>query len=285
MKPERGNVRTIHHTAIIHENVQLGKDIEIGPYVTISDPNVVIGDRVSIKSHVVIQGPTQIGEGTVIWPFASIGGEPQHLTEKGNGSQIVIGKNCQIREYVTVNLAIGKEAKVIIGDDCMLMAYSHVAHNCKLGKGVILTNGATLAGHVEVGEYAVLGGLSAFHQHTRVGAYAMVGGGSMVGSDIPPFCLGTGYPLRIIGLNMVGLRRKKFSLEQRRNITQAYRITLEEDLNWKEAHKKISEELEITPEISVWVEFCKNSKRGLSSSRKHLRKGSHYSQYNAVEVE
>lgn len=263
----------IHQSAIVHEGVKLGENVTVEAYAVINSPNVILGDNVTIKSHVVIEGDVTIGDGTTVWPFACIGTEPQHLIDQGDDTSIEIGKNCRIREYVTINLSIGKGSKVIVGDDCVLMAYSHVAHNCTLGKGVIMTNGSTIAGHVEIGNYAILGGLCAIHQYNRIGDYAMVGGGSMVGHDLPPFCLGIGYPLKVSGLNMVGLKRRKFTFEQRRQIIKAYRITFNENLAWTEAKKKIEQEIEMTDDIKKWIDFCDHSKRGLVTARQKTAKG------------
>lgn len=257
----------IHPTAIVHPKVQIGQDVEIGPYVVINSPHVILGDGVVLKSHVYLDGHVTIGKGTVIWPFASIGSQTQDLKYKGEVTYVEIGENCQIREYVTINSSCGEGTKVVIGNQCLIMAYCHVAHNCFVGNGVIMSNGATLAGHVTVGNHAILGGVCAVHQYTRIGDYAMVGGGSMVGQDLPPFCIGTGFPLRVVGLNVVGLKRHKFSFELRKQLIRAYRLTYQSNLPWDQAREQIVEELGLNESLNIWIHFCDQTVRGLSPVR------------------
>ncbi len=258
----------IHPTAIVHPEVKIGKDVTIEAYAVINSPHVVLGDHVIIKAHVYIDGRVRIGKGTTIWPFASIGTQTQDLKYKGEVTYVEIGENCQIREYVTINSSCGEQTKVLIGNDCLIMAYCHVAHNCEVGNGVIMSNGATLAGHVSVGDYAILGGVCAVHQFTRIGPYAMVGGGSMVGQDLPPFCIGTGFPLRVVGLNLVGLKRHQFSLELRKQLIKAYRITYQSGVSWETAKEQIQSEFELNESLLTWIEFCDKTVRGLSPIRK-----------------
>jgi UDP-N-acetylglucosamine acyltransferase len=260
-------MKKIHPTAIVHEGAKIGDHVEIGAYTVINSPNVVIEDNVVLKSHVYIDGHTRIGKNTIIWPFASVGSQTQDLKFKGEVTYVDIGENCQIREYVTINGSCGEGTKVIIGNQCLIMAYCHVAHNCEVGNGVIMSNGATLAGHVTVGNHAILGGVCAVHQYTRIGDYAMVGGGSMVGRDLPPFCIGSGFPLRVGGLNIIGLKRHKFSLELRKQLIRAYRLTYQSGLSWDQARETILEEIGTNESINNWIHFCDQTVRGLSPIR------------------
>lgn len=272
----------IHSTAIVHPGAKLGKDVIIEAYAVINSPNVIVDDNVTIKSHVYLDGHTKIGNGTTIWPFASIGTRTQDLKYRGEVTYVEIGEGCQIREYVTVNASCGEGSKVTVGNHCLIMAYCHVAHNCTIGNGVIMSNGATLAGHVAIGDHAVLGGVCAIHQYTRIGAFAMVGGGSMVGQDLPPFCIGTGFPLRVVGLNVIGLKRHKFSLELRKQLIRAYRLTYQLGFSWEQAKKQIYEEMAPNEHLDTWVSFCDQTSRGLSSIRR--KRGSKAPEPDLVEV-
>ena len=258
----------IHTSAIVHPDAKIGNNVIIEPYAVVNSPEVELGDNVVIKSHAYIEGNVHIGEGTIIYPFASIGTQTQNLKYAGEKTYVRIGKNCQIREYVTINSSCGNQSRVEVGDKALIMAYCHVAHNCRVGKGVIMANGATLAGYVEVGDYANLGGLCAIHQNTRIGEYAMIGGGSMIGSDVPPYTIGQGYPLVVVGLNWIGLKRHNFSLSERKSLTQAFKLTYEPGIKWSEARKNILEKVPPSSHIDFWVKFCDSSKRGIASYRK-----------------
>lgn len=256
-----------HERAVVHPEAKVGKNVTIGPYAVIDSPDVVLADNVTIKPHAYITGHTTIGENTTIWPFASIGAQTQDLKYQGEITYVKIGKNCSIRESVTINSSCGEGSVVEIGDQCLIMAYCHIAHNCLVGNRVVMSNGATLAGHVTIGDFAILGGLSAFHQHSRIGAYSMVGGGSMVGQDLPPFCIGQGYPLLVAGLNLVGLKRNHFSLQDRKVLAEVFRITFQSDLSWLEAKEKILDLSTESPHVATWVRFCESSDRGLAKYR------------------
>ncbi len=258
----------IHKTAIVHPEAKIGMNVVIEAYAVLNSPNIILGDNVVIKSHAYLDGHVRIGSGTTIWPFASVGSQTQDLKYKGEVTYVEIGENCQIREYVTVNSSCGEGTKVIIGNQCLIMAYCHVAHNCVIGNGVIMSNGATLAGHVTIGNHAILGGVCAVHQYTRIGDYAMVGGGSMVGQDLPPFCIGSGFPLKVVGLNVVGLKRHKFSLELRKQLIRAYRLTYQAGYSWDQIREQILEELGTSESLNTWVHFCDQTVRGLSPLRR-----------------
>ncbi len=253
----------IHPTAIIEDGAQIGQDVEIEPYVIIKK-NVVIHDKVVIKAHAYIEGHTTIGEGTVIWPSVSIGTQTQDLKFSGERTFVRIGKNCHIREFVTINSSTQKDSAVEIGDGCLLMAYCHIAHNSKIGNHVVMSNCATLAGHVTIGDYAIIGGFAPIHQNVRIGDYAMIGGMSRVGHDIPPFTIGGGIPFKVGGINIVGLKRKGFSLEVRSALSRAFKILYRSDLKLSDALEEIQKNCKPIPEIESWLEFCNNpSSRGI----------------------
>ncbi len=253
---------TIHPLAIIEEGAKIGSGVTIEPFAVIKS-TVSIGDNVTIKSHAYIDGHTTIGEGTTIWPFASIGTQCQDLKFKGETTYVSIGKHCQIRECVTINSSTQEGTSVIVGDHCLIMAYCHVAHNCHLGHHVIMSNSATLAGHVEVGDYAIIGGLTPVHQFSRIGSHSMVGGMSRVTHDVPPFTIGGGIPYRLGGLNLIGLKRRGITLETRQYLSRAFKIVYRSGLPLEKALDKVEKELSHVPEVKTWLEFCKNSKRGL----------------------
>ncbi|MEW6584315.1 MAG: acyl-ACP--UDP-N-acetylglucosamine O-acyltransferase [Nitrospirota bacterium] len=255
--------RVIHPTAIVDPRAEIDEGVLIGPFS-------VIGDGARIKrgsklhSHVIIEGDTEIGENCVIYPYTSIGLPPQDLKYKGEKTGVRIGNNNTIREYITVHRAsVGGEGLTVIGDNNFLMAYVHIAHDCRIGSGVALANVATLAGHVLVEDHAVIGGLVAVHQFTRIGAYAMVGGFSGVGQDIPPYMIASGARAKLFGLNKIGLKRHGFSDETIDELKKAYKILFREKHTLKEALKKIQQDLPYSDEIKHLIEFIKENKRGI----------------------
>lgn len=214
----------LHPTALVDEAARLGSDVKIGPYCVVG-PHVVLGDGVQLLAHVYVDGRTEIGAGSVIYPFASIGARPQDKKYHGEPSQLIIGRNNQIREHVTMNPGTEGGGMVThIGDDCLFMVAAHVAHDCQVGNSVILANNATLAGHVVVGDFAIIGGLSAVHQFVRIGAHAMIGGMSGVESDVIPYGTVKGERAHLAGLNTVGMERRGFGKEQIRELRTAYRM-------------------------------------------------------------
>lgn len=258
----RNKSSVIHPTAIIEPGAQIGAGCEIGPFCVVG-PHCVLQDGVILKGHVWLDGFTTIGEGTEIWPGAVIGTKTQDLKYRGEQTFVEIGKKCQIREYVTINSSCQEGSRVKVGDGCLLMAYCHIAHNCELGHSVIMSNNATLAGHVIVEDYAVIGGLAAVHQRARIGSYAMVGGMSRVTHDVPPYTIGAGSPYRLGGLNLVGLKRRGFSLAVRKNLSQVFRILFRMPLTMEEAIKKAEADVPSTPEVRHLLAFCASSQRGL----------------------
>lgn len=252
----------IHPTAVVERGAQIGEGVEIGPYAIVNE-NVILDDNVVIKAHVYLDGYTKIGKGTVVWPGAVIGTKTQDLKFRGEKTFVEIGSECDIRECVTINASCGEGTTVSVGNNCLIMAYCHIAHNSSLGNRVILSNNATLAGHVTVEDAAIIGGLSAVHQFARIGRHAMVGGMSRVTHDVPPYTIGAGSPYRLGGLNLVGLRRHGFPLASRVALAQAFRMLYRSGLSVPEALKRTEQEIERTPEVERWLEFCRSTKRGL----------------------
>jgi len=214
---------SVHPTAIVAEGAEIGPDVTIGPYCVVGS-GVSLAEGVTLESHVAVAGLTSIGPRTRIWPFASVGHQPQDLKYAGEETRLEIGADCMIREHATANPGTAGGGGVTrIGDRCLMMMGSHVGHDCQLGDGVILVNNATLAGHVEVGDHAVLGGLSAVHQFVRIGAHAMVGGMSGVEKDVIPFGSAIGNRADLGGLNIVGLKRRGFDRDEIHALRAAYR--------------------------------------------------------------
>jgi UDP-N-acetylglucosamine acyltransferase len=253
----------IHPTAIIAPGVKIGSNVIIEPYAVINSPHVVLGDHVTVKSHAYIDGHTTIGEGTTIYPGASIGTKTQDLKYRGEKTFVKIGKNCDIREFVTINSSCQENSVVQVGDHCLIMAYCHVAHNCVVGNQVIMSNNATLAGHVTVEDCAIIGGMTPIHQFVRIGRNAMVGGMSRVTHDIPPYSIGAGIPYKFGGLNIIGLKRHGIPLETRRELSKAFKLLYRSQLHMEEALKRIELELKPLPEIQHFIQFCRNTRRGL----------------------
>ncbi len=215
---------SIHPTAIVHEKAKLGREVQIGPYCIVGE-NVTLGDRVCLQSHVVIDNVIcEIGDDTTLYPFVSIN-KTQDLKFKGEPSKVIIGKNCQIREYATIQPGTeGGIMKTVIGDNCLLMISTHVAHDCVVGNNVIMSNNATLAGHVTVHDYVIIGGLAAVHQRVTIGAHAMIGGMSGVEHDVIPYGSVKGDRAFLNGLNLVGLKRRGFTRDQINDLRAAYDI-------------------------------------------------------------
>jgi UDP-N-acetylglucosamine acyltransferase len=211
-----------HATAIVDPAARIGEGVSIGPFCTVG-ANVELGANVRLMSHVVVDGHTQIGSGTVIHPFASIGLPPQHVKYRGEPSRLVIGVNNIIREHVTMHTGTAQGGmETLVGNNCFLMVGSHIAHDCVIEDNVILTNGVALGGHVHVGEFAIVGGLCGVHQYVRIGKHAMVGGCTGVDSDIIPYGSVKGNRAKLVGLNLVGLKRRGFSRDDVRTLRAAY---------------------------------------------------------------
>lgn len=252
----------IHSTAIIHAKAKLADNISVGPYAIIGE-GVSVASGTQVGSSCVLEGYTTIGENCRIFTGAVIGSIPQDLKFKNEKSFLEIGNNNTIREYVTINSGSGENSKTIIGNSNLLMAYSHIAHNCIIGNDAIIANVGTLAGHVEIGNGAVIGGLVAIHQFVRVGIFSIVGGCSKVIKDIPPYSTCDGHPTRVYGLNSLGLKRAGISKEVVVNLKQAFKILFRQQLSTSHALEKVKEEIPASAEISHLIEFIQHSKRGI----------------------
>ncbi len=255
----------VHPTAVVNPRAEIGRDVRIGAFSVVGD-GVRIGDRTRVASHVVVEGPTTIGEENTIFPFAAIGHPPQDLKYAGEPTELVVGDRNQIREYVTLHRGtVGGGGVTRIGSDNLLMISTHVAHDSVIGDRCILANGATLAGHVTVENDATVGALSAVHQFVRVGRHAFIGGGSIVVKDALPFARSQGNHARCLGENAVGLRRKGFSDDEVRRLHRAFRLLLAAKLNTTQAVEAIRAEEALTgdPNVAYLVEFIESSERGI----------------------
>ena len=255
---------SIHPTAIIAVGAQLHPSVEVGPYAVIG-PNVRIGAGSTVGAHAVLEGRTTLGEKNRVFQFASVGAIPQDLKYAGEPTALVIGDSNQIREFSTLHIGTAGGGGVTrIGNQNLFMAYSHVAHDSQVGSRCVFANGATLAGHVEIGDFVTLGGLSAVHQFTRIGPHAFIAGGSMVVMDVPPFCVAQGDRAELAGLNVIGLQRHGFTEEQLARIKDAYRILFRSKLPLEEAVSQLRVEFSGEVEVDRLLAFVTSSKRGLT---------------------
>lgn len=254
----------IHPTAVIAETARIAEDVVIGPFCTVG-PHVKLGRGVKLMSHIVVDGHTEIGEETIVYPFAVLGTAPQDLKFRDEPSQLIIGARNKIREHVTMNPGTeGGGMKTVVGNDCLFMVNSHVAHDCQIGNRVILANNATLAGHVTVGDYAILGGLSAVHQFVRIGAHAMIGGMSGVESDVIPYGLVKGERASLHGLNLVGMERRGYSRDDVASARNAYKAIFHADGTLAERIEGAAQQFAGNPAASEMVSFLRNkSKHGV----------------------
>lgn len=255
----------IHPTAIIAPGAQLDENVEVGPYAVIGE-HVRIASGTWVGPHSVVEGRTEIGRDNQIFQFASVGAIPQDLKFHGEESRLVIGDRNRIREFVTLHLGTADGGGITrVGNDCLFMAYSHIAHDCQVADHVILANAATLAGHVEVDDFAILGGLSAVHQFTRIGCHVMASGGSMIAQDVAPYSIVQGDRATTVGLNLTGLKRRGFTPEALANIKQMYKLVFRSNLKLEEAIVKIREDFEVgSPEVKTYLDFLERSERGLA---------------------
>jgi len=256
----------IHATAIIHPGAELAEDVSIGPYAVIG-ANVKIGRGTSVGSHTVIDGWTTIGENNRISHMASIGAPPQDLKYKGEMTTLEIGDNNVIREFTTIHLGTHTgTGKTVVGSNNMMMAYAHIAHDCRVGNNVVMANSATLAGHVTVENNVIFGGLCAVHQFTRIGEFVMVGGGTMIAQDILPYTIAVSEGKReasLRGLNLIGLKRNGFSDELIRDLKNAYKILAFSKLKLPDAVERIRNVIRQSPQRDHFIEFIEGSKRGI----------------------
>jgi UDP-N-acetylglucosamine acyltransferase len=253
----------VHATAIVDKTVQLGAGVTVGPY-SIIQGRVVIGDDTHIDSHVVIKDCTTIGARCRIFQFAVLGEIPQDLKFQGEESQLIIGDDNTIREFATMHRGTeGGGGVTVVGNHSLFMAYTHVAHDCRVGDGVIMSNAATLGGHITVEDHAIIGGLSAVHQFCRIGRHAFIGGCSAVHRDVPPYAMAVGNRAKLVGLNQVGLKRAGFPMATLHSLKRAYELLFLSDLNQKEALERIRREFPEVKEIQHLLKFLETSERGL----------------------
>ncbi len=256
----------IHPSAIIEEGAQLADDVRVGAY-SIIRREVKIGAGTTVAPHVIIEGRTTIGCDNEIFQFASIGAIPQDLKYRGEESALIIGDRNKIREFTTLHLGTEDGGRqTTIGDDNLFMAYTHVAHDCRVGNHVILANAATLAGHVEVGDFAILGGMSAVHQFTRIGSHVMASGGSMIAQDVVPFVIVQGDRAKTVGLNLVGMKRRGFSDTELSAIKKAYRVLFRSGKRQEEALRELEGWDDISPSVKLLIDFVRQSERGIVRS-------------------
>lgn len=257
----------IHSTAVVSPKAELDEGVEVGPYSVIGD-KVRVGKNTKIGPHVLLEGWTTIGENCEILQGAVIGTPPQDISHRGGRSYVKVGNGNLIREYVTIHRGTVEESTTVVGNQTFLMAYSHIAHNCRVGDGVVIANGGTLAGYVTLEEKVIIGGLTAVHQYVRIGAYAIIGGCSKVVQDIPPYTKADGHPTTLFGLNTLGLRRAGFSPPTRELLKKAYRILFRSNLSTSQALEKIKNELELSPEVRHLISFIENSRRGICREKR-----------------
>lgn len=252
----------IHPTAVVDPKAELGADVEVGPWAYVG-PNCVVGDgsviqmRATLEEHVHLAPRVTVGIGTVL------GGKPQDLKFKGEVTTVEIGEGTTIREYATINRGTSESMKTTVGKGCFLMSYVHLAHDCHLGDGVIISNGTQLAGHVKVDDRAIISGLCAVHQFARIGRHAFIGGCSRISKDIPPYVKAVGNPVQLYGLNSVGLQRSGFPEATISELKKAYRLFFRSDSNVGQAVEKAAHDLKPLPEVQAFVAFIEESARGI----------------------
>ena len=252
----------IHPTALVSPHAELGEEVDVGPFAIIGDhcevgEGCVIAARATLERHVKLGRGVRIGAGSVI------GGDPQDLKFRGETTTVDIGDRTVVREYTTINRGTSESQCTTVGEDCFLMTYVHLAHDCHLGNGVIISNATQLAGHVTIEDRAIISGLVAVHQFVRIGTYSFIGGASRVPKDVPPFLKAVGNPVKLYGLNSVGLRRAGFDPLVLRELKRAYRLFFRSELNVTQALERAHQELEMCPEVQCFLDFVDGSGRGV----------------------
>jgi len=259
---ERTEAR-IHATAIVSPEADIGLGVTVGPWCIIGQ-GVVVGDGTDIGPSVLIERDTRVGEDCRISKGAVLGTDPQDLKYAGEKTFLTVGDRTVIREYATLNRGTAASGATVVGSDCLLMAYTHVAHDCKLGDHVVISNAVNMAGHVTLGDWAIVGGLTPIHQFVNIGEHAFVGGGSRIAKDVPPFCRCAGSPPKLYGLNAVGLERRGFSAGVRADLKKAYKILFQSTLNVTQGLVQAREEVAAGPEVQRFLDFIQESERGIT---------------------
>lgn len=259
----------IHSTAIVHAGAEIDPSADIGPYCVIG-PHVKIGANTRLLSHVVIDNDTVVGTGNVIHPFAALGGPPQDLKFKGERSRLVVGDNNVIREGATLHLGTSHgHMETRVGSNCLLMAYSHVAHDCTVGNRVVLANSVALAGHVTVGDNVIMGGIAGVHQFCRIGRNAFIAGGAMASQDVPPFCIAKGDRAQLVGLNVIGLKRAGWSRDTIQTVRTAFQELFLSAGTRVAALERVERDFAPQcPEVAELCAFVRGAKRGVCQARR-----------------
>ncbi len=253
----------IHPSAIISSKSQIGENVSIGPNAII-EADTIIENDVTIGANCLVAQYTELKKNVTLFHGAVVGTVPQDLKYAGEKTRLVIGEGTTIREYAMLNRGTADLGETTIGRNCLLMAYTHVAHDCIVGDNVIMANAVNLAGHIEIGNFVIIGGVVPVHQFVKIGDHAMIGGGFRVPQDVCPYALAGGYPLKINGLNKVGLSRRGFSKESLATLQKAFKLLFSSNLNRSQAVEKITTELEQTEHIKLILDFIKNSTRGMT---------------------
>jgi UDP-N-acetylglucosamine acyltransferase len=259
----RGETR-VHETALVDDAAELGEGVEVGPWALIG-PGVRIGDGTVVGPRVLVERDTVIGEDCRLANGAVLGTDPQDLKYKGEDSVLEVGDRTVVREFATLNRGTAASGRTVVGSDCLIMAYAHVAHDCELGNYVVLANSVNMAGHVLIEDWAIVGGVTPIHQHVRIGAHAFVGGGSRVPQDVPPYCRVAGNPPKLYGLNSVGLERRGFSEEVRGALKHAYRVLFMGSDTLSRALDRAEREVPGIPEVNHLLSFIRASERGITT--------------------
>jgi UDP-N-acetylglucosamine acyltransferase len=251
----------VHSTAIVSRGAELGRNVRVGAFAIIGD-GCAIGDDCVIASHAVLERNVKLANNVRVGVGSVLGGDPQDLKFKGEETTVEVGEGSVIREYATLNRGTSESRKTTVGRGCFIMSYVHLAHDCHIGDGVIISNGTQLAGHVTIDEKAIVSGLVGFHQFTQVGRYSFVGGMSRVAKDVPPYVKAVGNPIRLYGLNTVGLERNGFPEDVVRELKRAYRLFFKSELNVSQARERAETELRHIPEVLEFLKFFERSERG-----------------------
>ncbi|HSQ29686.1 MAG TPA: acyl-ACP--UDP-N-acetylglucosamine O-acyltransferase [Gemmatimonadaceae bacterium] len=251
----------IHPTAIVHAGAEIGSGVEIGAFAIVGE-GCVVGDGCVIAPRATLERNVTLGAGVKVGVGSVLGGDPQDLKDKGEPTVVEVGEGTTIREYTTINRGTTQSFRTTVGKGCFLMSYVHLAHDCHIGDGVIISNGTQLAGHVTIDDKAILSGLVAVHQFATIGRYSFIGGCSRVAKDVPPYVKAVGNPIKLYGLNSVGLERNGFPEEVRRELKRAYRLFFKSELNLSQARERATAELHQYPEIQEFLAFFDRSDRG-----------------------